>query len=385
MEAKDGAVRREEREREADTQAERTEETGSRSGGRWQRVVWTGAFKDYLRILYLSRCSSIKFIMNTQSEAHAPENGEPGSNFSDVFQSKHGYYGDFQASKISELTELESFKTGPSVTSVEDWGVNYRALNDLFNISQSRKSSIAYEVGVQMVEIYNEQVRDLLRPFEHPIYSLLSPYNLLKLKLGVFVLGYQFQLLRMAVMFQTGSSHRMHFDSIQCKVRLNGIHSIANSVKALKTKGIFLGISPSSWNSLKATKSLNLDAVEVQFKRGHQVIVAASPPTEDAVVASEPLTKEDLVGYLFSGCKPKENWRIGTEHEKFGFEFGTLQPMKYEQIAELLNGISERFDWEKIMEGDKIIGLKQVGILYDDISLQRWFGKERLQGNRISK
>lgn len=54
------------------------------------------------------------------------------------------------------------FQSGPSVTSVEDWGVNYRALNDLFNISQSRKSSIAYEVGVQMVEIYNEQVRDLL-------------------------------------------------------------------------------------------------------------------------------------------------------------------------------------------------------------------------------
>lgn len=52
--------------------------------------------------------------------------------------------------------------------------------------------------------------------------------------------------------------------------------------------------------------------------------------------------------------------RIGTEHEKFGFEFGTLRPMKYEQIAELLNGIAERFDWEKVMEGDNIIGLKQV-------------------------
>lgn len=36
--------------------------------------------------------------------------------------------------------------------------------------------------------------------------------------------------------------------------------------------------------------------------------------------------------------------------------------MKYEQIAELLNSISERFDWEKIMEGDNIIGLKQVSI-----------------------
>ncbi|CAH9117047.1 unnamed protein product [Cuscuta europaea] len=52
--------------------------------------------------------------------------------------------------------------SGPNMSSMEDWGVNYRALNDLFLISQSRKSSIAYEVGVQMVEIYNEQVRDLL-------------------------------------------------------------------------------------------------------------------------------------------------------------------------------------------------------------------------------
>ncbi|XP_042036072.1 kinesin-like protein KIN-14J [Salvia splendens] len=53
--------------------------------------------------------------------------------------------------------------TGPNLTSVADWGVNYRALNDLFNISQRRHSSIAYEIAVQMVEIYNEQVRDLLR------------------------------------------------------------------------------------------------------------------------------------------------------------------------------------------------------------------------------
>ncbi|KAG4171727.1 hypothetical protein ERO13_A12G228300v2 [Gossypium hirsutum] len=52
--------------------------------------------------------------------------------------------------------------SGPNVSSKEDWGVNYRALNDLFQTSQSRKSSIIYEVGVQMIEIYNEQVRDLL-------------------------------------------------------------------------------------------------------------------------------------------------------------------------------------------------------------------------------
>ncbi|CAL5095875.1 unnamed protein product [Urochloa decumbens] len=51
--------------------------------------------------------------------------------------------------------------SGPS-TSKQDWGVNYRALNDLFDISLSRRNASSYEVGVQMVEIYNEQVRDLL-------------------------------------------------------------------------------------------------------------------------------------------------------------------------------------------------------------------------------
>ncbi|EXB56920.1 hypothetical protein L484_019965 [Morus notabilis] len=47
--------------------------------------------------------------------------------------------------------------TGPNAASKDNWGVNYRALNDLFAISQNRRSSITYEIGVQMVEIYNEQ------------------------------------------------------------------------------------------------------------------------------------------------------------------------------------------------------------------------------------
>ncbi|XP_028052017.1 glutamate--cysteine ligase, chloroplastic-like [Camellia sinensis] len=33
--------------------------------------------------------------------------------------------------------------------------------------------------------------------------------------------------------------------------------------------------------------------------------------------------------------------------------------MTYKQIAELLNGISETFDKDKLMKGDNIIGLKQ--------------------------
>lgn len=41
-------------------------------------------------------------------------------------------------------------------------GVNYRALGDLFLISAQRKETFIYEISVQMIEIYNEQVRDLL-------------------------------------------------------------------------------------------------------------------------------------------------------------------------------------------------------------------------------
>lgn len=57
---------------------------------------------------------------------------------------------------------IVSSQSGPNSSTKENWGVNYRALNDLFDISQRRKSSFTYEIGVQMVEIYNEQVRDLL-------------------------------------------------------------------------------------------------------------------------------------------------------------------------------------------------------------------------------
>ncbi|XP_019194712.1 PREDICTED: kinesin-like protein KIN-14F [Ipomoea nil] len=52
--------------------------------------------------------------------------------------------------------------SGPDMTTEDSWGVNYRSLRDLFHISQTRSDIIEYEVGVQMIEIYNEQVRDLL-------------------------------------------------------------------------------------------------------------------------------------------------------------------------------------------------------------------------------
>ncbi|KAJ1259539.1 hypothetical protein BS78_10G164100 [Paspalum vaginatum] len=52
--------------------------------------------------------------------------------------------------------------TGPENASESEWGVNYRALNDLFHISRNRGDTIIYEINVQMIEIYNEQIHDLL-------------------------------------------------------------------------------------------------------------------------------------------------------------------------------------------------------------------------------
>ncbi|KAL9234938.1 hypothetical protein vseg_009749 [Gypsophila vaccaria] len=52
--------------------------------------------------------------------------------------------------------------TGPNDLTEETYGVNYRALNDLFHLTEERKATFTYEVSVQMMEIYNEQVRDLL-------------------------------------------------------------------------------------------------------------------------------------------------------------------------------------------------------------------------------
>ncbi|KAJ6305970.1 hypothetical protein OIU78_021325 [Salix suchowensis] len=52
--------------------------------------------------------------------------------------------------------------TGPKDLTEESLGVNYRALSDLFLLSDQRKEVICYDISVQMLEIYNEQVRDLL-------------------------------------------------------------------------------------------------------------------------------------------------------------------------------------------------------------------------------
>ena len=62
-----------------------------------------------------------------------------------------------------------------------------------------------------------------------------------------------------------------------------------------------------------------------------------------------------------AGCKPKADWRIGTEHEKIGFDLTSLKPLPYEGgIKSILNGL-QRFDWEPVFEGPNVIALKRDG------------------------
>jgi glutamate--cysteine ligase len=49
-------------------------------------------------------------------------------------------------------------------------------------------------------------------------------------------------------------------------------------------------------------------------KRGRRVIVASGPAIDAPVISNEPLTKDDLIHYMVSGCKPKEEWRYKINH-----------------------------------------------------------------------
>ena len=70
-------------------------------------------------------------------------------------------------------------QSGPKILTEEGLGVNYRALNDLFYIQAQRKDTFFYEISVQMLEIYNEQVRDLLHSGPNKKYPLLVNYILI--------------------------------------------------------------------------------------------------------------------------------------------------------------------------------------------------------------
>ena len=83
---------------------------------------------------------------------------------------------------------------------------------------------------------------------------------------------------------------------------------------------------------------------------------------EDSAPSPPVGSRDDLVAWIAAGSKPKERWRIGTEHEKFLFHTDTLGPVPYagpRGVRRLMEGLMARFGWLPIMEGDNIIALKR--------------------------
>src|SRR5262245_8181621 len=74
-------------------------------------------------------------------------------------------------------------------------------------------------------------------------------------------------------------------------------------------------------------------------------------------------TRDELVAWLAAGAKPKADFRIGTEHEKFPFRLADHAPVPYDGkrgIRALLDGMRMLLGWEPIVEAGEIIGLTSV-------------------------
>ena len=79
-----------------------------------------------------------------------------------------------------------------------------------------------------------------------------------------------------------------------------------------------------------------------------------------------PITSlRQLAEHIAEGCKPRKQFGIGTEHEKFGFRLKDLKSPPYEPadgqpgcIRDLLRGL-EAFDATPILDDGNTIGLKQ--------------------------
>lgn len=87
----------------------------------------------------------------------------------------------------------------------------------------------------------------------------------------------------------------------------------------------------------------------------------AAPPSS----GGDPITsKRQMVEWLEVGSKPKADWRVGTEHEKFVFRLSDKRRAPYDGpdgIGALLNRIAEKYGWERIEENGNTVALTRNG------------------------
>ena len=74
------------------------------------------------------------------------------------------------------------------------------------------------------------------------------------------------------------------------------------------------------------------------------------------------VTKHDLIEYLESGSKPRAQWSIGTEHEKFGYRLDNFSPLPYggsAGVRSMLEGLTQ-FGWKPYFEEKNIVALTKA-------------------------
>jgi len=98
-----------------------------------------------------------------------------------------------------------------------------------------------------------------------------------------------------------------------------------------------------------------------------------SGPTPETTAGKAVIeNKSQMIEYFEQGMKPRSEWRMGTEHEKFPFLTDTLRPVPYHgarSIKALLEGMRDRFGWTGVYEGENIIALSDPNSLAN-ISLE---------------
>ena len=72
-------------------------------------------------------------------------------------------------------------------------------------------------------------------------------------------------------------------------------------------------------------------------------------------------SRQELAAYLESGCKAADQWRLGTEHEQFGYTLDDLRPLPYageRGIRSVLTGLADQFGWQPVLEDGLPIALQ---------------------------
>jgi glutamate--cysteine ligase len=84
------------------------------------------------------------------------------------------------------------------------------------------------------------------------------------------------------------------------------------------------------------------------------------PMARDTTDQTPVTSVSELTEYLAEGSKPKDAFRIGTEHEKFVFYTADNSPVPYAGeagILALLDGMKQKTGWDPIIDAGHLIGL----------------------------